>query len=118
MSARTRRAAIGIAAFAITFAVGGCGSMDEPPGTINGVVYAVDDAGNRKPGAPGADRISLFDADSGNMIETTTSAADGMFHFSVPAGKYSVSAGGRAEPVRVDSGRASEVRVAVPAEQK
>jgi hypothetical protein len=119
MFSRGMPATMGIAALvAIALAPQGCGSMTQAPGTINGVVYAVDDAGNQKPGPPGAARISLFDADSGNIVATTDSGGDGTFHFSVPAGKYSVSGGGRAEYVRVDSGKAADVRVAVPAEQK
>ncbi len=112
-------AASGIVALAaIACAVTACNSMAQAPGRINGAVYALDDAGNQRPDPPGAARISLFDADSGNIVQTTESGADGTFHFSVPAGKYSVSAGGRAEPVRVDSGKAAEVRVSVPVEGK
>ncbi len=105
-----------VALAAIAIAAAGCGSMTQAPGTINGNVYAVDDAGNQKSGPPGAARISLFDSDSGNIVATTDSGADGTFHFSVPPGKYSVSGGGRAEPVRVDSGKSADVRVSVPAE--
>ncbi len=116
---RGTSATIGIVVLAvIATTAAGCGSMTQAPGTINGSVYAVDDAGNQKSGPPGAARISLFDADSGNIVATTDSGADGTFHLSVAPGKYSVSAGGRAEPVRVDSGKAVEVRVSVPAEEK
>jgi hypothetical protein len=116
MSSRGWMAMIGTVALII--ALGGCSVTSEPPGTINGVVYLTDDAGNQKPGAPALTRVSLFEAGSGNMIQAITSGADGTFHFSVPPGNYSVSAGGRAEPVRVDSGRPSDVRVALPPELK
>ncbi len=117
-SSRRLASLIGIAA-AAGIALAGCAMLEPaPPGMINGVIYEVDESHNPKPGVPvGARRISLFDSETGDIVSATTSGADGRFSLSVPPGKYSLWGGEKGEYVRVDSGKAVDVKLAVPSEQ-
>jgi hypothetical protein len=93
----------------------GCGTIQQAPGTVTGVVHGVKHYDSTKIGPPLANHgIILNDSDDGTIAARVRTDADGKFTITVPPGKYSIWGGEEARYVKIRSGQTSVVDIIAP----
>jgi hypothetical protein len=108
------------AALVVTFVLGGCGgtsaqpSRATPVAVVSGTVKAGPTCPVERVGQPCSPKpfITTIKATVGTrLIASTTSTADGRYHFELPAGDYTISASGTSLLPRCDP---KQVNVVAP----
>ncbi|MGH7948718.1 MAG: carboxypeptidase-like regulatory domain-containing protein [Candidatus Binataceae bacterium] len=86
-----------------------------PDGTITGTAYAVKAYGDpHESGEPIAGHtVTLMNSDDGTTVATVMTDANGKFMFIAEPGDYSLWGGDKADPVKIESGKTVDVKIAV-----